>query len=340
MTSELAALADAWRSGDLTLYLGAGVSMANGLPDWKRLVVAMYYDALRDDLRGFPNYLYAIAEWHLDHADEPVEITARKVCSHYGMQRFGFLESLHRTLYSQLGLSGMEVTGASLRHTNRTLDAVAALCEPAGRVRGVVTYNFDDLVEMAVGARAQSIWSEQPVEEPQRLPVRHVHGYVPFHGAGSRESELVFTEEQYHQQTFAPLGWANLQQVAPLISSTVLMIGLSLTDRNMRRLLHAVREQRPRRAFALLRKPQPPPLPDGDVAQICASARDYLRRFTNAQLKEPADEQHQVRRLIDGVRQFDGERDAAVLSQLGVEPIWFDTFDQIPAILSQLSGAA
>ena len=78
-------LRDACRRGDVTLYLGAGVSVGNGLPTWEQLVLAMYYTAhSREKMSGwrpFPNYLFAIAEWHLKQSDEPLEITARNVAA-------------------------------------------------------------------------------------------------------------------------------------------------------------------------------------------------------------------------------------------------------------------
>ena len=42
----LAYLGGAHRRGDITLYLGAGVSVGNGLPTWEQLVLSMYYSAL------------------------------------------------------------------------------------------------------------------------------------------------------------------------------------------------------------------------------------------------------------------------------------------------------
>ena len=41
-------LRQAYNAGNLTLYLGAGVSVGNGLPTWQQLVLAMYFNALDD----------------------------------------------------------------------------------------------------------------------------------------------------------------------------------------------------------------------------------------------------------------------------------------------------
>src|SRR5689334_12267420 len=80
---------NAYRKGDLTLYLGAGVSVGNGLPTWDQLALSMYFEELDDspkrgEGRPLPNYLFAIAEWQLTHSREMPEITARKVRQRYG----------------------------------------------------------------------------------------------------------------------------------------------------------------------------------------------------------------------------------------------------------------
>jgi hypothetical protein len=75
----IAELRQAYQRHRLTLYLGAGVSVGSGLPTWDRLVLAMYFNAIAQkkmgDRRPFPNYLYAIADWHLKRTPVPLEIT-------------------------------------------------------------------------------------------------------------------------------------------------------------------------------------------------------------------------------------------------------------------------
>ncbi len=77
----------AYRRGNLTLYVGAGVSKGNGLPTWPELVLAMYFTAMEGDWkyqwRPYSNYLYAIAEWQLQQRIEPPEITAQKIRQFY-----------------------------------------------------------------------------------------------------------------------------------------------------------------------------------------------------------------------------------------------------------------
>src|SRR4051794_16195060 len=101
--SSLATLRTAFRQGNLTLYLGAGVSIGSGLLSWNQLVLAMYFTAVRGDWRArwrpYPNYLYAIAEWQLKRTHEPLEITARKIRQFYPDDD-KFLDDLKETLYA------------------------------------------------------------------------------------------------------------------------------------------------------------------------------------------------------------------------------------------------
>ena len=57
----------AFQKNNITLYLGAGVSVVNGLPIWNQLILAMYFGAISeermDGWRPFSNYLYAIVEY-------------------------------------------------------------------------------------------------------------------------------------------------------------------------------------------------------------------------------------------------------------------------------------
>ena len=77
-------LRTAYKKSNLTLYLGAGVSVASNLPTWDKLVYMMYAFVLNKEDKWqrwnpFINYLQAIAEYLKKHESEPLEITARKI---------------------------------------------------------------------------------------------------------------------------------------------------------------------------------------------------------------------------------------------------------------------
>jgi len=129
-----------------------------------------------------------------------------------------------------------------------TLTALARICVPrrsGSGVRAVVTYNFDDLLEKQLdpsGVIHRPIFKEGDVPTRDELPIYHVHGFLPQDRARYSMSvdsveTLVFSEEGYHRLFGDPYSWSNLVQLGLLRDATCLMIGLSLTDPNLRRLL-------------------------------------------------------------------------------------------------------
>ncbi|QXD14525.1 SIR2 family protein [Rhodocaloribacter litoris] len=343
----------AFRANDLTLYLGAGVSVASGLPTWERLVLAMYFTAIsRVHLPGwrpFPNYLFAIAEWQLAHREEPLEITARKIRLHYDNQD-DFLADLRATLYAGFGddPAYLALDPRELRSGNTTLDAVARLCEAglaagAGGVRAVVTYNYDCLLEVALNGRdVQPLWRPAPLR-PGTLPIYHVHGYVPPSGEGSTASQIVFTEDQYHLAAQDAYSWSNLVQLHSMSGTVGLMIGLSLSDRNMRRLLDALtRTALPCEQYALLQMPPPRQPSEADLRAIHERAITYMERFERSGIKGVARKgpswQEQIRGILEAVEQVGVEQNTKVLKELGVTPIWYKDHAEIPGLLAHLSG--
>src|SRR5688572_26633953 len=78
--SDLKGLRTAWKQRQLVLFLGAGVSMAYGIPSWKNLVLEMLFDQTEHAGRLknlFPHYRRALAEWLADYFEYNPIILAR-----------------------------------------------------------------------------------------------------------------------------------------------------------------------------------------------------------------------------------------------------------------------
>jgi hypothetical protein len=363
-------LREAFHGRNITLYLGAGVSIGSGLPSWDQLVLGMYFNKISHEYmegwRPFSNYLFAISEWYLKTKGEPLEITARKLQKFYETHdRSAFLEDLYATLYENFQIEGVpriEIDSGFVRANNPTLAAVASLCQsPAGGVGSVVTYNYDNLMEMALaGTPCDSIFRAEQAAAGG-LPIYHVHGFVPFrrgveHSTGD---EIVFTEEEYHRVAESPFYWSNLIQLQLLSSTTGLMVGLSLSDRNMRRILDAIDNSPIKsRNFALLPRPDRDPPDDATITDIHEKAKSYLSRFENSGIKrddwygERAGREYgsapragikgaprylaEIEQIVQQVKRIDEEQQEYVLGQLGITPIWMDSFNEIPAIISEI----
>ena len=381
--TSIQSLQRAFQHHNLALFLGAGVSVSNKLPSWEKLVLSMYFSTISEQKLGgwrpFSNYLYAISEWYLNNMDEPLEITARKLRKYYKKDADGnerFLANLYHNLYGHFLTPDCEilpeVTKDMLRGANSTLDAVAKLCEsPEQGVKSVITYNYDNLLELVLEQRAhQSIFSPS-FERNNKLPIYHVHGYVPLHKKelASLVDEIVFTEDQYHHVLGNSYHWSNIVQLHAMSNSVGLMIGLSLSDRNIRRLLDAVRSA-PIGAtiYAILPVPNEDPPSVEELDNIQKNAIEYLKDFERSGIKSAASYEdqvffqqpgiksagpnikssfagqkgpryrHEIAGIINEVKYHVKDQQQFVLEQLGITPIWIKSFDEIPEILREIGG--
>lgn len=73
---------------------------------------------------------------------------------------------------------------------------------------------------------------------PGRLPVYHVHGFLPrqSRSVSSDSTEIVFSQEEYHAFTLEPFSWQVTTQLYFLRNYVCLFLGTSLRDMNMVRL--------------------------------------------------------------------------------------------------------
>jgi hypothetical protein len=348
---EISRLRRAYKEEGIALYLCAGISVGSGLPTWEQLVLAMYFSVISDQKtegpRPFPNYLFAIAEWHLERYHEPLDITARKIRHLYPDQQ-EFLHSLKQTLYGGFRAPGdvsIQIPRASdLRHVNRTLNSVVQLCANSGLgargVEAVITYNYDHLLEFALeDVPCQPIWKSHQTAPAGKLPVYHVHGYIPIEmeEEGSTPEEVVFTEEQYHLAAQDSYSWANLIQIKCLCSSVGLMIGLSLADRNMCRLLDAIRKAPVRlENYALLPKPRWAQASDQELAEIAKKATGYYQKFERSGIKTWDQQFMEINDIIRQVEELDLTQQTSILEELGVHPLWYHEHTEIPDIISRV----
>ena len=357
------ALRQAYQASNLTLYLGAGVSVASNLPAWDQLVYMMYAFVLNKEDKWlkwnpFINYLQAIAEYLKKHESEPLEITARKIRDIYVRELEkpnDFTKDLRTLLYngyiSELdratvhGYDSFDAEGLYL--TNPTLRGVYELCRgQSSGVKSVVTYNYDALLEILLNdvslnshdRRAyQSVFSQEELN-PNVLPIFHPHGFLPPDLAvGSNEDEVIFTEEQYHRVSMDPYHWSNLIQLSSMSGTVGLMVGLSLSDRNIRRLLDSLASSPlPVRIYALLQAPDVE-LPDDEQSRLIherALEIDERKRKSSKTVQgihgvKGTSYATQIRGIVEELSNRTKAQQEGVLKNMGIIPIWYESHDEI-----------
>jgi len=294
--SQILNLQHELRSGRLTLMCGAGVSVGAGIPNWKELLV---------DMLG--RMMERIAENHAINLDSA---KGREFQERYGESALIVGKYLKNNLGKDFGSELREALYADDPRGCALVDAIVSLARPQrdGKpLDSIITFNFDGLIEenlnkANIGNRA--IYTEAVKHNTNELPIYHVHGYLPRKGKISPTQELVFSEDAYHNHFTDPFSWSNLVQLSKLSQNTCLLIGLSMTDPNLRRLLDVSRRKNP----------------------IKALTHTIIKKTPTFTGKTDT---------IDDLARLLEEQDA---NALGLNVIWVDDFHEIPPLLRKIAG--
>jgi hypothetical protein len=311
--NHLADLRLRYNEEGLALFLGAGVSVGSGVPGWESLVGALFSAAFSERLQLAPQQAVVLSNASARlNSNSPLQM-ARYLKRALNEKANVFEETLSSILYRNV----------DSKRIGALLEAIAILCIPGrsgSRVHSVITYNFDDLLEERLRAKfveTSSIYYASAQFSAAELPVYHVHGFLP-RSSGSferlSESLLTFSEEGYHQLYSDPYHWSNIIQLNTARERTCLFLGLSLTDPNLRRLLElSARGLEAPRHFAFMRRL--------DALELLSSHRD--QDITMEMAARFLEVHHAVQE--------------SVLAELGINVIWFDSFDEMPNELLRLA---
>jgi SIR2-like domain len=342
--SDLEGLQRAWKAKNLVLFLGNGVSMPYGIPAWKDLVLEILFDqtdvARRLEPIALP-YRRALASWLVDYYDYDPVVLGRVVKNEIGRRarrrRDGnrdaeelFLEQVRAHLYPDPPLQPREPT---------TLTAVADLIRKStddSGVNAVVSFNFDDLLERKLGrdVELEPIWSGRR-RELKGLPILHPHGYLPQEG-NVEECELVFTEDDYHHLTTAVFHWALTAIVNHLRHRTVLFIGLSMLDPNLRRLLDASYVYGDVPAHWQVQKRHK--IADDHMPDVLEDIQRRASRYAEELEVEGREGSPSLESAVTAVLEQADSYDRNLFESMGVKTIWLEDYDDIPALLEEIPG--
>jgi hypothetical protein len=341
------------RSGMLSAVLGAGVTMGAGGPSWSALVRGLLEILLGEGVSHFPlvptpgkpGDVGFIAD-----ADGSVRIGAGgwrgTVARPTPPERFSARqESMAREVLAEIERRGDDTdvavltAGAQLCHelcgqelfrlvhaavyrnvegpspSHRAIARVARGQRVSGRdVAGwevIVTYNFDALMTEALDdeqipnttfyAEGRDFGEVRHGDEHSgwSQEVLHLHGFTPRSPMRITDVRFVFSASQFDEQKRSPMLEAVSRAVLANPMHVALYIGCSFRDEAMNELL--------RQTFVR-----------------------YPARFHYALLPWP----HQPRSREPSMDEL--EREARRYTSFGVRPIWFDSFDELPALIERL----
>lgn len=302
----------AYINDDLVLFLGAGVSIGANIAGWNELVTDLLVTMISEKLKDNGIIINAdeqnlIIDQIKTGNSSPL-LQARYIRT--GLDKM-FTEVVTKILYNNINNSNSG--------TSALLKSLTRLCAPRRSsigIRGVITYNFDDLLEFHLKESNIShlpIYRETDTCSQDELSIYHVHGFLPREATGYdelSENLLVFSEEGYHAVMLDPYCWSNITQLNFLRENTCLMVGLSLIDPNLRRLLDiAARKTHKPKHFAILKR---------------QTLTDKLKNSTI------------TLKALNSFLTVDQELQEKSFRELGLNIIWVDSYEEIPGILDSI----
>lgn len=341
--SDLEGLQRAWKERNLVLFLGNGVSMPYGIPAWKDLVLEILFEQTDLARRLEPielHYRRALASWLVDYYGYDPVVLARVVKNEIrrraSRRRGGepgegealFLEKVREHLYPNPPLTPPEPTALTA-----VADLIKKSSEDVG-VAGVVSFNFDDLLEkkLSGSVEVRPVWSGGRRED-EGFPILHPHGYLPQDGS-VEGCNLVFTEDDYHGLTTAVFHWALTSIVSYLRHSTVLFIGLSMLDPNLRRLLDASYVHGDVPAHWQVQKRHK--IAEDQMPGVLEDIEHRARRYGEELQVDARKEEPQLEEAVQAVLQQADSYDRNLFESMGVKTIWVEDYGDIPALLERI----
>jgi len=300
-------------AGELTLICGAGVSVDAGVPSWRLLLNELLGNLIERQLPEAPASTAdqrKLVELYQTYISPTSLVVAQYLKNGLGDD---FLSMVRKTLY------------AKSTDSSELLDAIVDLCRPQRSrksLQAIITFNFDDLIESNLRRQHIThvpIYSEGKKASRFELPIYHVNGFLPRDGDLSAENSIVFSEDTYHSQFIDPFSWSNLVQLNQLNHGICLFVGLSMTDPNLRRLLDVSMRKNPERHA-------------NHYVFKCRHDAQSLNHHV-ARLGLEADDADTAKRFV-AMSEILEEQDS---SNLGLNTIWVDDFDEIPPFLKSLA---
>lgn len=202
--------------GRLALFVGAGVSMGCGLPSWRELISRV----LATTWKNQPELAALLLK------DKNI------LAARYARQKAGanFNRIVHDALYQD---------DVELSH------CIWAIARSG--IRQICTFNFDDLLAEALltdGTDCVIATPDEPFHSTHDgITVYHLHGILPrlYRDGELDAAQIIFSEDDYHNLYSDPYSWANIAQLSLLTSKSVIFVGLSMQDPNLRRLIDIAR---------------------------------------------------------------------------------------------------
>lgn len=311
-----------YRSEKMVVVLGAGASVAYGLPDWNTLLQKLLLISLQSEGDSDEGNTSILARTFSSVFEPNSLVAARYLHNHFKTSQpnatLAFENAIRDSLYSEV----------NSEFDSELLKEIRQFCIAPGRSPNldcIITYNYDDLLEKClsnidVEIPFCPIHASGMKHKDHELPIYHAHGYLPQTGQLTFKNKVVLSEDGYHQQYSDIYGWSNLTQINKFKENNCIFVGLSFSDPNLRRILDIAKKERG----------------DDGVHHYCFKKR-YGKKSIKSKLNRLVNESTDIdsndfdladisNDLVKLVEQFD-ENDAL---SFGVGIIWVNEYEEIP----------
>lgn len=290
---------DDFNNTKYTLFLGAGLSMDAKLPSWSELLEAL----LKQDNHTPYRYINSANSESISSALGYSSIITGRYASD------GYLKDDCRTEDENKQIFIDRIRSVLYKKGKYKSTLIKAVSKAVRRKKPaqIITYNFDDLLDELLNTKGFYSVSDNTIPRINQIPIYHVHGMIS--KDNTKPSNSVLSEKDYHALYSNPHNWANVVQLNALYTSTCFFIGFSMTDPNQRRLLELAREK------------------DKDSDQIEKLPHYVFLKKTplKGEASEEVNEEH-------------WKEIEYMMSDFGLNVIWFNNFDDLPRILNYISG--
>ncbi len=288
---------------EVCLFIGAGVSMGCGLPDWRGLAEGV--------VRLFPRKLVPPGLWAstIGQGKTPLRPNALSDLKADVLKLEDPLLSM-RYAKSIGGFDLNTLVCKCLYAESIKLSETVLEIPSLKNVRRICCFNYDDILDRSFAERSTvyiPLFQDDriPLESPQTI-IFYPHGFLPDPKRHSfpATNKIVLSEDDYHDLYHSPYAWANMIQLTLLLNYTALFIGCSLLDPNVRRLLGISAKMRPtHNHYAFVRDPY-------NRKDATWFEMEYATAFRSVQEQ--------------------------ILRGLGVRPVWFNEYSEIASALKTL----
>lgn len=301
----LKSLSKKYNKRKISLFLGAGVSMASHMPSWDTLVARFLVNRFREENKEIDDEVAKkLIELEKMNRENSLISQTRFIKQNMTLEKY--FEILTDALYQEKDIIDLDVP---------LLNSLIKMIRNRNNIyiKKIVTFNFDNIIERKLEEKDVYFKTcADHIEDIDRdaVYIYHVHGFLDSELKPDEinEKEIIFSEEEYHKMYNNPYHWSNMIQVNALRENTCLFIGCSLSDPNMRRLLDVAKEENEIKHYAILKK-EDIKCPDG--MSVTDSAYKIYNEFYLSNKND-------------------------YFNSLGIHVIWVEDYNDIPKIIEQI----